>query len=187
MNYDLAKSSAFEALIKGVQGDDYTRFYVGWLYINGAGESDFDDATKFTRVGVNVDIKEILQKKLLILEGKKIHLSMSEEHFRSKSEDGVGVSSVEGTRPTDSPINQAHRAIILWRQQDRIRILRFVRDIAPEKESSLWRLLATLKELLPAGDELKQVQGLLQNSEDLRQHCHDEKIPTQQELNFQTT
>ena len=184
---DLAKSSAFEALIKGVQGDDYTRFYVGWLYINGAGESDFDDATKFTRVGVNVDIKEILQKKLLILEGKKIHLSMSEEHFRSKSEDGVGVSSVEGTRPTDSPINQAHRAIILWRQQDRIRILRFVRDIAPEKESSLWRLLATLKELLPAGDELKQVQGLLQNSEDLRQHCHDEKIPTQQELNFQTT
>lgn len=176
---DLAKSLAFETLIKGVQGDDFTRFYIGWLYINGAGDSDFDDATKFTRVGVNVDIKEIHQQKLLVLEGKKLHLAMSDEH--------IGQSSVEGTRQTDSPITQAHRAIILWRQQDRIRILRFVRDIAPEKESTLWRLLATLKELLPAGDELKQVQGLLQNSEDLRQHCHDEKIPTQQELNFQTT
>lgn len=184
---DLAKSSAFETLIKGVQGDDFTRFYVGWLYINGSGDSDFDDATKFTRVGVNVDIKEILQERLLILEGKKIHLAMSEEHFTTKSDERVVHSSVEGTRSADSPINQAHRAIILWRQQDRIRILRFVRDIAPEKESPLWRLLATLKELLPAGDELKQVQGLLQNAEDLRQHCHDEKIPTQQELNFQTT
>ena len=173
---ELARNSAFESLLKGVQGDDFTRFYIGWLQLNGVGEVDFDDATKFTRVGVNVDIKDIIDERILILKGKKMYIAMSQEH--------LGDSTVEGTHPTDSPINQAHRAIILYRIGDRRLLLKFVRDIAPEASSPLWRLLATLKELLPAGEELKQVQGLLQNAEDLRQHCHEEYVPKQAEIEF---
>ena len=173
---ELARNSAFESLLKGVQGDDFTRFYIGWLQLNGVGEVDFDDATKFTRVGVNVDIKDITDEHILILKGKKMHIAMSQEH--------LGESVAEGAHPTDSPINQAHRAIILYRKGDRRLLLRFVRDIAPEASSPLWRLLATLKELLPAGEELKQVQGLLQNAEDLRQHCHEEYVPKQAEIEF---
>lgn len=173
---ELARNSAFESLLKGVQGDDFTRFYIGWLQLNGVGEVDFDDATKFTRVGVNVDIKDITDERILILEGKKMHIAMSQEH--------LGESTTEGTHPTDSPINQAHRAIALYRIGDRRLLLKFVRDIAPETSSPLWRLLATLKELLPAGEELKQVQGLLQNAEDLRQHCHEDYVPKQTEIEF---
>lgn len=173
---ELARNSAFESLLKGVQGDDFTRFYIGWLQLNGVGEVDFDDATKFTRVGVNVDIKDIIDERILILEGKKMHIAMSQEH--------LGESTAEGTHPTDSPINQAHRAIILYRIGDRRLLLKFVRNIAPEASSPLWRLLATLKELLPAGEELKQVQGLLQNAEDLRLHCHEEYVPIQAEIEF---
>lgn len=103
---EMARTSAFNALLKGVQGDDYTKFYIGWLQLNGVGETDYDDATKFTRVGVNVDINDIKQNKLLVIDGKKIHLAMAEEH--------IGRSNLEGTKPEDSLISQAHRAILLY-------------------------------------------------------------------------
>lgn len=171
---EMARNAAFESLLKGVQGDDYTKFYIGWLQLNGTGETDFDDATKFTRVGVNVNIKDIQQERLLILEGKKMHIAMADEH--------IGKSSVEGTRPEDSPINQAHRFILNYREGDRGKILHFVREICPEASSPLWRLLATLKELLPANDDQKQIAGILQNADDLRQHCNEEYKPKQGDL-----
>lgn len=171
---EMARNTAFDALLKGVQGDDFTKFYIGWLQLNGTGETDFDDATKFTRVGVNVNIKDIQQERLLILEGKKMHIAMADEH--------IGKSSIEGSRPEDSPINQAHRFILIYREGDRGKILRFVRDICPDSSSPLWRLLATLKELLPANDDQKQIVGILQNADDLRQHCHEEYKPIQGNL-----
>ena len=93
---EMARNAAFDALLKGVQGDDYTKFYIGWLQLNGTGDTDFDDATKFTRVGVNVNINDIKQERLLILEGNKMHIAMADEH--------IGGSSVEGSRIEDSLI-----------------------------------------------------------------------------------
>lgn len=172
---EMARNAAFDALLAGVQGDDYTKFYVGWLQMNGAGETDYDDATKFTRVGVNVDINDIKHKHLLILEGKKMHIAMAVEHLNYAQ---------DGTRPNDSLIDQAHRAILLWREGNRQSILKFVANIAPESSSPFWRLLATLKELLPACDDLKDVQGLLQNAEDLRQNCHKQQTHYEASLDF---
>lgn len=172
---EMARNAAFDALLAGVQGDDYTKFYVGWLQMNGAGETDYDDATKFTRVGVNVDINDIKHKHLLILEGKKMHIAMADEHLNY---------APDGTRPNDSLIDQAHRAILLWREGNRQSILKFVANIAPKSSSPLWRLLATLKELLPACDDLKDVQGLLQNAEDLRQNCHKQQTHYEASLDF---
>ena len=48
----MAKESAFNALLKGFDGDDFTKFYIGWLQLYGFTESDFDDAAKFSRVGL---------------------------------------------------------------------------------------------------------------------------------------
>lgn len=172
---EMARNAAFDALLAGVQGDDYTKFYVGWLQLNGAGETDYDDATKFTRVGVNVDINDIKYKHLLILDGKKLHIAMAEEHL---------VHANYGLAPNDSLIDQAHRAILLWREGNRQSILRFVANIAPESSSPLWRLLATLKELLPACEDLKDVQGLLQNADDLRQNCQKQQVHAEGSLDF---
>ena len=171
---EMARNAAFDALLKGIQGDDYTKFYIGWLQLNGTGDTDFDDATKFTRVGVNVDINDIKHKGILILEGNKMHLAMAKEHLSN--------SGIEGTRPNDSLISQAHRAILLYRQGDRGNILSFVRDVAAESTSPLWRLLATLKELLPASEDAKDVQGFLQNAEDFRQNCKKEIVYSQRDL-----
>ena len=174
----MARESAFDALLKGVQGDDFTRFYIGWLQLNGMGETDFDDVTKFTRVGLNVNITDIFAKKLLIRNGKSQHLASAEEH--------IGGNQLAGMNAGDILIEQAHRAILLYRAENRSGLLNQLKRInAQEITAPFWRLLASLKELLPANDDLKQVQGLLANGEDLRQSCknYDETVE-QAQLSF---
>lgn len=159
---ELARNAAFNTLLKGVQGDVYTRFYIGWLQMNGAGDADYDDATKFTRVGLPVDIQDVKSKNLLVGDGKNIHLAMAQEHLGDKG-------AVVGTRPEDSLIEQAHRAMLLYKSEDRALLLALIKNVAQDENGPFWRLLASLKELLPANDDLKQVEGLLQNAADLRE------------------
>lgn len=159
---ELARNAAFNTLLKGVQGDVYTRFYIGWLQMNGAGDADYDDATKFTRVGLPVNIQDITSKRLLVGDGKNIHLAMAQEHLGDKG-------AVVGTRPEDSLIEQVHRAMLLYKSEDRALLLALIKNVAQDENGPFWRLLASLKELLPANDDLKQVEGLLQNAADLRE------------------
>lgn len=175
---DMARTIAFNTLLQGVQGDDFTRFYIGWLQMNGPGETDFDDATKFTRVGMQVDITEIVAKKLLIRNGKKQHLASAEEH--------LGTGSLLGTHPEDSLIDQAHRAMISYEKGDREILLKLLHDIgADDINAPFWRLLASLKELLPDGSkDLKNVQGLLGNSDNLRQESKDIENRQSKQLTF---
>ena len=174
---EMARESAFDALLKGVQGDDFTRFYVGWLQLNGMGETDFDDVTKFTRVGLNVNITDIFAKKLLIRNGKSQHLATAEEH--------VGGNQLAGMNPGDILIEQVHRAILLYKAEDRGNLLNQLKRIhAEDITAPFWRLLASLKELLPANDDLKQVQGLLANGDDLMQSCKNYDENKQEQLSF---
>ena len=165
---DLAKQTAFNALLQGIDADDETRFYIGWLQMNGMGETDFDDATKFTRVGMNIEIGDIFRQGLLVRDGNKQHLATAAEHLEAHSKS-------KGTSKSDLLIEQVHRAMLFYKGSggDRRELLRLIRDVAPDANDSFWRVLASLKELLPAGDDLQQVQGLLQNGENLRHECKD--------------
>jgi adenine-specific DNA methylase len=170
---ELAREAAFNALLEGVQGDDFTKFYLGWLQLNGMSSTDYDDVTKFTRVGLPIDVKEVFSQGLLVKEpsGNKQHLATAAEHLEG--------DHIAGTRATDLLIDQAHRAILFYKDENRPALLKLLRDInAQDANASFWRLLASLKELLPACDDLKQVQGLLQNGEDLRQSCRQNEQPT---------
>jgi len=170
---ELAREAAFNALLEGVQGDDFTKFYLGWLQLNGMSSTDYDDVTKFTRVGLPIDVKEVFSQGLLVKEpsGNKQHLATAAEHLEG--------DHIAGTRATDLLIDQAHRAILFYKDENRPALLKLLRDInAQDANASFWRLLASLKELLPACDDLKQVQGLLQNGEDLRQSSRQTEQPT---------
>ena len=178
---EMARNSAFNSLLKGVQGDDFTRFYIGWLQMNGMGETDFDDATKFTRVGMPVDVSDIFARKLLIREGKKQHLATAAEH--------LGNSTTQGTRPEDSLIDQVHRAMLAYEKGDRHLLLTILHNVGADDQSApFWRLVASLKELLPDGKDLKSVEGLLGNSDNLRQESRevDQHQPEQMSIDFGT-
>lgn len=176
---EMARNSAFNSLLKGVQGDDFTRFYIGWLQMNGMGETDFDDATKFTRVGMPVDVSEIFARRLLIREGKKQHLATAAEH--------LGNSTTQGTHPEDSLIDQVHRAMLAYEKGDRHILLTLLYNVGADDQSApFWRLVASLKELLPDGKDLKAVEGLLGNSDNLRQESRevDQHKPEQMTFDF---
>lgn len=167
---ELARTAAFNALLSGFDGDEYTRFYIFWLQMNGMGDTDFDDAAKFARVGMSVNISDIFAHNLLIRTGNKQHLATYTERTINEK---LGLST------SDPLIDQVHRAMANWRDGDRGKILHHIHIVGKEANNPFWRVLASLKELLPEGDDLKQVQELISNSADLIQHCGESMTYTQ--------
>jgi len=175
---EMARMAAFNALLKGFDGDEYTRFYIGWLQMNGMVETDFDDAAKFARIGVSMNIDELFKHKLLIKEGNKQHLASYRERTTSEHQ-GFGEESLL--------IDSVQQAMLLWHKEDRTKLLQLIKIAGSDISGSFWRVLASLKELLPAeSDDSKQVNGLLSNRDDL---IRDAKRETKHEgvqgnLNF---
>lgn len=173
---ELARTAAFNALLRGFDGDEYTRFYIGWLQMNGMGDTDFDDAAKFARVGMSVNISDIFDKHLLIRTGNKQHLATYKER---------AINNTFGSTTDEPLINQVHKAMIIWEGGDRREILHHLKKVGKEASSPFWRVLASLKELLPESDDLKQVRELISNSANLIQDCEKGYINTQTSLNFE--
>lgn len=174
---DFARESAAQALLEGVPGEPQTKFYCGWLQMNGLGDCSFDDVNKFTRVGVNVEIRQVQQDRLLISNGSKQHLATAEEH--------IGDSNTIGKSPEDYLISQVHRLMLAYRDGDQRWLLKLVRELCPQSDAPHWYVLAFLKEHLPAGKDLSDVQGLLVNAEMLRQKCKENFVPTQTTFEFE--
>jgi adenine-specific DNA methylase len=157
---ELSREAAFNALLKGFDGDDYTKFYIGWLQLYGFLESDFDDAAKFSRVGLSVNVQELFNAHLLLKNGNKQTLGNYAERLAAFPK--LGESA-------DSPlIDRVHRALSLYGGTDRAVLLQYIARMAGESGSSFWRVLSALCEVLPAGSEdQKQALGLLTNKESL--------------------
>jgi adenine-specific DNA methylase len=166
---EFARESAAQALLEGVPGEPQTKFYCGWLQMNGMGECDFDDVNKYTRVGVNVEIRSLQSDRLLITEGNKQHLATAAEH--------LGKNENWGTQPTDYLISQAHRMMMAYHMGNQVQLLHLVRDLCPQSDSPLWRLLDFLSGHLPEGNDLTDVRGILSSAEMLRQKCKETVIP----------
>lgn len=157
---ELSREAAFNALLKGFDGDDYTKFYIGWLQLYGFLESDFDDAAKFSRVGLSVNVQELFNAHLLLKNGNKQTLGNYAERLAAFPR--LGESA-------DSPlIDKVHRALSLYGGTKRAVLLQYIARMAGESGSSFWRVLSALCEVLPAGSEdQKQALGLLTNKESL--------------------
>lgn len=174
---EFARESANLALLEGVPGEAQTKFYCGWLQMNGMGDASFDDVNKYTRVGVNIEIRQLQTEKLLITDGNRQHLATAEENLSS--------GDLMGTLPEHTLIAQAHRLMLIYRSQDKVALLKLISTLCPEADSPLWRLMAFLKEHLPAGPDLADVQGLLVSAEQLRQECRHAATDRQQIMNFE--
>ena len=174
---EFARESAAQALLEGVPGEQQTKFYCGWLQMNGMGECDFDDVNKYTRVGVNVEIRSLQSDKLLITEGSKQHLATAEEH--------VGSNPNWGTHPTDYMISQVHRMMLAYRGGNQELLYKLVRELCPQSDAPQWRVLDFLSGHLPDGKDLADVRGLLSSAEMLRQKCKDAIVHKVGELQFE--
>ncbi|MBP6872708.1 MAG: DUF1156 domain-containing protein [Bacteroidales bacterium] len=155
---ELARDSAFNALVKGFQGDEYTKFYIGWLQLNGFTEAEHDDVMRISQIGLNVDVNNLVAENILIRKGNKESLATFSERVQSGkklSSDGI-------------LINQVHYAMELFKSGDRKTLIEYINQVADNPESIFWRVLTSLCELLPSGsDDHKQANGLLANKESL--------------------
>jgi adenine-specific DNA methylase len=157
---EMARESAFNALLKGFDGDDFTKFYIGWLQLYGFIESDFDDAAKFSRVGLSINVQELFTEHLLIKNGNKQTLGTFEQRNIARPHLGEKADSFL--------IDQVHKAMTLYKGTNRGQLLQFIGQKASSSDSSFWRVITSLCEILPAGcEDHKQATGLLTNKESL--------------------
>lgn len=157
---EMTRESAFNALLKGFDGDEFTKFYIGWLQLYGFAESEFDDAAKFTKVGLSIDVQDLFREHILIKNGNKQTLG----NFT----DRIAENKNLGERPGCNLIDQAHKAMHLYKGSNRGLLLEYVHRFASSPDSFFWRVLTSVVELLPLGcDDHKQASGLLANKDSL--------------------
>lgn len=172
---DIAKESAFNALLKGFEGDDFTKFYIGWVQLYGFTESDFDDAAKFSRVGLSINVAALFSKHIFIKNGNKQTLGSFEERIK--------ITKNLGEKDDDLLIDIVHRAMSLYKGANRMKLLHYISKIAEQPESNFWRVIDALCEVLPNGSEdHKQAIGLKTNKDSLIRESKTIQVSTQANL-----
>lgn len=157
---EMARESAFNALLKGFDGDDFTKFYIGWLQLNGFAESDYGDLNTLVKVGLSIETKELFSEHLLMQHGNKQTLGTFEERIKANKN--------IGDRANNFLIDLVHRAMALYKGNNRTALLQYIGKVAAQPESNFWRVVTSLCEVLPAGSEdHKQALGLLTNKDSL--------------------
>jgi putative DNA methylase len=157
---EMARESAFNALLKGFDGDEFTKFYIGWLQLNGFTESDFNDAVTFVRVGLSINVQELFTDYILIKNGNRQALGNCEERIKANKN--------IGDKPGSHLIDQVHKAMYLYKGTNRGLLLKFISEKADAPDSAFWRVVTSLDELLPKDcEDQKLTRGLLSNKENL--------------------
>lgn len=166
----MARESAFNALLKGFDGDEYTKFYIGWLQLNGFMETDFDDAATFAKAGLTINVADLFKENILIQNKNKQTLATFVERNKLKSN--------LGTRNDSFLIDQVHKAMVLFKGTNRSELLDYINEKASTPDSSFWRVLTSLDELLPKDcEDQKMTKSLLTNKESLIRESKETQRP----------
>jgi putative DNA methylase len=167
---ELTRESAFNSLLKGFSGDDYTKFYIGWLQLNGFIESEFDDAAKFTKVGLAINVQDLFKEHILIKNHNKQHLGSLKERLNENSKLGEGKSL--------SIIDYTHKLMHLYNNTNRSNLLKYIETNSFDAENAVWRVLTSLAELLPKDiEDHKLAVGLLANKDQLIREAKSSNTP----------
>ena len=168
---EIAKEAAFNALLKGFDGDDFTKFYIGWLQLNGFNETEHSDVNTFVKIGLNIETDDLIKEHILIQNGNKQTLGSFTERIQLKEH--------LGEKATDSLIDQVHHAMALYKGTNRDILLQFISKVASQPEGSFWRVVTAISEVLPNGsDDYKQAIGLNANKDSLIRESKETKKPT---------
>lgn len=173
---EMARESAFNALVKGFEADEFTKFYIAWAQLYGYTENDFDDVNRLVKIGLSIETNALFQDKLLIKNGNKQSLAGYEAHMAERPSLGAEAS--------DPIIDQVHRGMHYFKKNDRKALLQHIATVANSPDSLFWRVVNSLVEVLPLDkehDDKKIASELLASKDNL---LRDSK---QQQTNTQTT
>ncbi|MFN8842117.1 MAG: hypothetical protein ACK5WV_00870 [Chryseotalea sp.] len=174
---EMAKESAFNALVKGFDADEFTKFYIAWSQLYGFTENEFDDVNRLVKIGLSIETNALFQDKLLIKNGNKQSLAGYEAHMAERPSLGAEAS--------DPIIDQVHRGMHYFKKNDRKALLQHIATVANSPDSLFWRVVNSLVEVLPVDkehDDKKIASELLASKDNL---LRDSK--QQHQTNTQTT
>ena len=172
---EMAKESAFNALLKGFDGDDFTKFYIAWLQLYGFVESDFDDAAKFSRVGLSINVQDLFAEHILLKNGNKQTLGNFAQRVAENKHLGEKIDSFL--------IDQVHKAMYLYQGANRSTLLQYIGKVGVSPESNFWRVLTSIDELLPKGcTDQEQSKGLIANKNSLIRESKEVQAPRTEQI-----
>lgn len=175
---ELSRESAFNALLKGFDGDGFTKFYIGWLQLYGFAKNDHNAAMRIAQIGLTVKIQDLYKEGILIQEQSNATLANFEQRLELNPNCGL--------KPGDSLLDQVHRAMVLFKGNNRNLLLKYINNIGNQPESNFWRVLTSLCELLPnESEDHKQALGLLTNKDSLIRESKQSSQPTSEQATLE--
>jgi adenine-specific DNA methylase len=173
---ELARESALKAIAGEFQGDDLSRLYFVWANLYGTSEQAWDDARLVVQIGGNSeDAMEVARRRgLFVVDGARCRLAMLKDCNDRRN---------LGDDPNDPLIDQLHRAMQLWKDEQRNDLVRYLIERNLIDHSPFWKLGQALFEVLPRNEEdWKLLSALLTERETLRLEARRSVTPTQPTL-----
>jgi hypothetical protein len=155
---DFAWDTAFSALVGGGSEDPITRFVIAWLNLFGYTKANHDEVNRIVQVGLNVDIGDLVNRKILTRSGNEESLTNGRERAMILPKLGEGED--------DPMIDKIHKALFLF-SGERKALLGYFTKQNLTAEHPFWRTLAGILEVLPDGDEKKSARSLLSSKESI--------------------
>ena len=155
---DFARDTAFSALVGGGSEDPITRFVIAWLNLFGYTKANHDEVNRIVQVGLNVDIADLVNRKILTRTGNEESLTNGRERAMILPKLGEGEE--------DPMIDKIHKALFLF-SGERKALLGYFTKQNLRSEHPFWRTLAGILEVLPDGDEKKSARSLLSSKESI--------------------
>jgi putative DNA methylase len=170
----MARNSAFKAIVSDIDADDITRFYIGWLNLFGFSCTDHDDVRRITQIGLHIDVKELTSNNILVRNGNTENLT--DRKTRTNASSKLGESD-------DCPtIDKVHKAMSLFAGDNREQLVAYISHHAPTAEHIIWRVLNSLVEILPHDiADYKEAAGLITNKDNLLREARRRKAPEPEE------
>ncbi len=159
---DLAKQAARDAIAGEFRGDNLSTLYYVWANLYGAAEQAWDDARLVVQIGgAEENAMEVARGHgIFMVDGSRCRLALLEDRAARR---GLGMD------PNPPLIDALHRSMLLWKQEKRSDLVRYLADRDLLEDGPFWKLAQALFEVLPRDlEDWKLVNALLAERQTLR-------------------
>ncbi len=159
---DLAKQAARDAIAGEFRGDNLSTLYYVWANLYGAAEQAWDDARLVVQIGGDEDnAMEVARGHgIFVVDGSKCRLALLDDRAERR---GLGIDQ------NPPHIDALHRSMLLWKQEKRSELVRYLGERDLLEDGPFWKLAQALFEVLPRDlEDWKLVNALLGERPTLR-------------------
>lgn len=159
---DFARQAARDAIAGEFRGDNLSTLYYVWANLYGAAEQSWDDARLVVQIGGDAEgAMDVARRQgIFVVTGSKCRLALLIDRADKR---GLGAD------PNPPLIDALHRAMLLWKSEQRRDLVEYLTERGLLDEARFWKLAQALFEVLPRDrEDWKLVSALLGERDTLR-------------------